>query len=104
MVTAPAVNRGAIARNEPGRLGDVEAAMSARIEMLLALAAHRGHTALVLGAWGCGVFGNRPADMARWFAGHLLRGAKYSNIFECVVFAVLDRKGGCTCRLRIAVQ
>ncbi len=93
MVTAPAVNRGAVARNEPERLGELEAAMLARIEMLLALAVHHGHTALVLGAWGCGVFGNKPSDMAAWFAQHLLRNPKYRNAFEHVVFAVLDRKG-----------
>jgi uncharacterized protein (TIGR02452 family) len=93
MVTAPAVNRGAVARNEPERLGELEGAMLARIEMLLALAVHHGHTALVLGAWGCGVFGNQPADMARWFAQHLLRNPKYRDAFEHVVFAVLDRKG-----------
>lgn len=93
IVTAPAVNRGAVARNEPERLGELEAAMLARIEMLLALAVHHRHTALVLGAWGCGVFGNQPADMARWFAQHLLRNPKYRDAFEHVVFAVLDRKG-----------
>lgn len=93
MVTAPAVNRGAVARNEPERLGELEAAMLARIEMLLALAVHHGHSALVLGAWGCGVFGNQPSDMARWFAEHLLRSPKYRNAFEHVVFAVFDRKG-----------
>lgn len=93
MVTAPAVNRGAVARNEPERLGELEAAMLARVEMLLALAVHHGHTALVLGAWGCGVFGNQPSDMARWFAAHLLHNRKYRNAFEHVVFAVLDRKG-----------
>lgn len=93
MVTAPAVNRGAIARNEPQRLGELEAAMLARIEMVLALAVHHGHTALVLGAWGCGVFGNQPSDMARWFAEHLLRNPKYRNAFQHVTFAVLDRKG-----------
>lgn len=93
IVTAPAVNRGAVARNEPERLAELEEAMQDRIGMLLALAAHRGHTSLVLGAWGCGVFGNRPADMARWFADHLLRNPKYQKAFAHVTFAVLDRKG-----------
>ncbi|KQV47738.1 hypothetical protein ASE26_13780 [Duganella sp. Root198D2] len=32
MLTAPAVNRGAVARNEPQRLGELEAAMLARID------------------------------------------------------------------------
>ncbi len=92
IVTAPAVNRGAVARNEPERLGEVEAIMLARIDKLLALAVHHGHRALVLGAWGCGVFGNRPADMARWFGDHLLRNPTYRDAFELVSFAVLDRK------------
>jgi uncharacterized protein (TIGR02452 family) len=59
---------------------------------LLALALHHGHTDLILGAWGCGVFGNEPADMARWFAAQLLHNPRYRNAFERVTFAVLDRQ------------
>jgi uncharacterized protein (TIGR02452 family) len=91
-VSAPAVNRGALSRNEPERMGDVEACMLRRIDKLLALALHHGHTELVLGAWGCGVFGNVPADMARWFAALLLHDPRYRNAFERVTFAVLDRR------------
>ncbi len=91
IVTAPAVNRGAVARNEPERLAEADAAMTARIGMMLALALHHGHRTLVLGAWGCGVFANEPGDMARWFGNHLLRGA-YRDAFEHVGFAVLDTK------------
>ncbi len=91
-VTAPAVNRGAVARNEPERLHEVEARMLARIDKLLALALHHGHSSLILGAWGCGVFGNRAGEMARWFAAHLLHNPRYQNAFEHVSFAVLDRK------------
>ncbi|WP_139232792.1 hypothetical protein [Duganella sp. CF458] len=39
--------RSRIAQDEPERLGELEAAMLARIDMLLALAVHHGHTALV---------------------------------------------------------
>ena len=46
-----------------------------------------GHRALVLGAWGCGVFGNDPATVADAFAQALRRVAR----FDRVVFAVLDR-------------
>ena len=92
IVTAPAVNHGAVARNEPERLAELEAIMLGRIEKLLALARRHGHRTLVLGAWGCGVFGNDPADMARWFAHHLKDDAAYGRAFEQVHFAVLDRR------------
>ncbi|HEX8614799.1 MAG TPA: TIGR02452 family protein [Telluria sp.] len=91
-VTAPAVNRGALARNEPQRMQDVEACMLQRIDKLLALALHHGHTDLILGVWGCGVFGNLPAEMAGWFGAHLLHNPRYRNAFGHVTFAVLDRK------------
>jgi uncharacterized protein (TIGR02452 family) len=92
IVTAPAVNRGALVRNEPERLSEVDAVMACRIEKLLALAQHHGHTTLVLGAWGCGVFGNRPAEMAGWFGDQLLRNPRYCDAFALVSFAVLGRK------------
>lgn len=91
IVTAPAANRGAIARNDPESLPALEAVMLNRIELLLALARQHGHGALVLGAWGCGVFGNDPRAMASWF-GHHLRG-RWRGVFDTVSFAVLDRKG-----------
>ncbi|NHZ41964.1 TIGR02452 family protein [Massilia aquatica] len=90
-VTAPAVNRGALARNEPERMRDVESCMLQRIDKLLALALHHGHSDLILGAWGCGVFGNLPEEMAGWFAAHLLHNPRYKNAFGHVTFAVLDR-------------
>ena len=36
--------------------------------MVLAVARDQGHRALVLGAWGCGVFRNDPAQVAAAFA------------------------------------
>ncbi|MDQ1813527.1 TIGR02452 family protein [Massilia sp. CCM 9210] len=92
IVTAPAVNRGAISRNEPQRMQDVAQCMLQRIDKLLALALHHGHQDLILGAWGCGVFGNLPEEMAGWFAAHLLHNPRYRNAFGHVTFAVLDRK------------
>jgi uncharacterized protein (TIGR02452 family) len=67
--------------------------MNRRIEYVLALAAHHGHDALVLGAWGCGVFANDPSEVAELFAAHLRRPGRYAEAFTEVVFAVLDRKG-----------
>ena len=47
IVTAPAVNHGAVARNDPDRVGELAGIMSRRIELLLALAHFHGHKVLV---------------------------------------------------------
>jgi uncharacterized protein (TIGR02452 family) len=44
----------------------------------------------VLGAWGCGVFRNAPADVAGAFARGL---AALTGAFERVVFAIHDPAG-----------
>ncbi len=87
VITAPAVNAGALRSNERPH---IERTMLARTEKVLALAAAYGHEALVLGAWGCGVFRNDPADVARWFRHHLCGNAALRGAFRTVVFAVLD--------------
>ena len=92
IITAPAVNRGALEKNESARVGEVESVMVRRIALLLDVALHNGETRLVLGAWGCGVFGNDAKDMARYFAKHLLENPVYAGAFKHISFAVLDRK------------
>jgi uncharacterized protein (TIGR02452 family) len=87
-ITAPAVSVGAL---HPRERRLIEPTMLARAEKVLALAAAHGHEALVLGAWGCGVFRNDPADVARWFRQHLGEGGSFRGAFRTVVFAVLDR-------------
>jgi uncharacterized protein (TIGR02452 family) len=88
VITAPAVNAGALRAGERSR---VEPTMLGRTEKVLAVAAAHGHEVLVLGAWGCGVFRNDPADVARWFRHHLCGGAALRGAFRTVVFAVLDK-------------
>jgi uncharacterized protein (TIGR02452 family) len=90
-LTAPAVNAGAVRRNEPARVAEIEAVMRDRTEKVLALALLHGYEGLVLGAWGCGVFGNDPASVARFFAQHLTGAGLFRDAFRRVVFAVLDR-------------
>jgi uncharacterized protein (TIGR02452 family) len=91
VLTAPAVNAGVVRSQEPENVPRIRAVMSRRIEYVLALAAHQGHDALVLGAWGCGVFANDPSEVAELFAGHLLGQGRYAQAFSEVVFAILDR-------------
>jgi uncharacterized protein (TIGR02452 family) len=86
-LTAPAVNAGAV-REDEVRL--IEPTMRRRAEKVLGVARHHSHRALVLGAWGCGVFRNDPVMVADHFAGLLGPGGAFHSLFEQVVFAVLD--------------
>lgn len=87
-ITAPAVNvSGGLGRN-PSRQREVAAAMEERVCKVLALAAHHGHDAAVLGAWGCGVFGNDPREVADLFRRELT--GHFHGAFARVVFAVVD--------------
>lgn len=86
-LTAAAPNLGAIRANQPELAESVPAVLRTRAARVLAVAAAHRHRALVLGAWGCGVFGNDPALVARIFA-ELLPNARW---FDRMVFAVYDR-------------
>ncbi|MEZ6143459.1 MAG: TIGR02452 family protein [Zavarzinella sp.] len=90
IITAPAVNAGAIRRNETKKLDQIEATMLERIERVLAVAVTHGHDAMILGAWGCGVFRNDPANIAKWFHHFLVEDDRFRNVFRTVIFAVLD--------------
>ena len=89
-LTAAAPNRAAMAGNRPQHLDDVSGVLARRARRILAVAAAHGHRRLVLGAWGCGVFGNPPAEVAAIFAGALAA----CPWFDRVTFAVLDRSAG----------
>jgi uncharacterized protein (TIGR02452 family) len=88
-LVSAAPNRSAIARNQPDALPSVRATLARRAARVLRVAAAHGHRELVLGAWGCGVFGNDPAEVAQVFATTLAD----SPWFDLVVFAILDRGG-----------
>ncbi|WP_055491175.1 TIGR02452 family protein [Streptomyces sp. TP-A0356] len=96
-LTAAAPNAGVVRRTAPERAGDLPRALATRAERVLETAAARGYRQLVLGAWGCGVFRNDPAEVAGAFRG-LLVGGRFEGYFEEVVFAVLDRTRGTTTR------
>jgi uncharacterized protein (TIGR02452 family) len=88
-LTSAAPNLAAIAHSQPEAAADVPGALGSRADRVLAAAAAHGHRVLVLGAWGCGVFGNDPGVVARMFAAAL---ARHEGRFRRVVFAVLDRR------------
>ena len=68
--------------------------MAARLSKLLSVAQTHGHTTLVLGAWGCGVFGNAPSVIAQLFADALGPDGLFSGSFERITYAVYDPSAG----------
>jgi uncharacterized protein (TIGR02452 family) len=90
MLTAPAVNAGAVLHNEPANVALIHATMAGRIEKVLAAAVQHQYEHLVLGAWGCGVFRNDPEAIAQLFFNALQNNGAYAGAFESVTFAILD--------------
>jgi uncharacterized protein (TIGR02452 family) len=90
ILTSPAVNAGAIKKNEPEKEHLIRPTMARRIANVLTLAAISGYEHLILGAWGCGVFRNDPGVIAELFAEALLHNDLFRNRFRSVTFAVLD--------------
>lgn len=60
-----------------------------KIRTILRLGLINSHDALVLGAWGCGIFHNPPRDIARLFKEVFLE-EEFFNKYKKVVFAILD--------------
>merc|ERR1712187_121296 len=83
-VTAAAPNR----KRRGCPVAKSASALHERIRRVLHTFASNGCVDLVLGAWGCGVFGNDPATVARLFNAAL--GDFFC--FRHVIFAVLDPK------------
>lgn len=74
---------------------DYEALLFERIRRMLIVAAHYGYTHLILGAWGCGAFGNDAKQMAAFFRRAFLE-FRYGrrtmhDMFHSVVFAVKSK-------------
>jgi len=62
--------------------------MAERIERVLEVCAAYGYESLVLGAWGCGAFGNDPAATAQSFMESLAQ--RFRGRFSRVIFAIAD--------------
>ncbi|WP_328778945.1 TIGR02452 family protein [Streptomyces canus] len=90
-LTAAAPNAGVIRRTAPERAAELPRALAARAGQVLSVAVAEGYRRLVLGAWGCGVFQNDPAQVAGAFRALLEPGGRFAGALEHVVFGVLDR-------------
>jgi uncharacterized protein (TIGR02452 family) len=89
-LTAAAPNLAAMTAAQAEDATTVPAVLRARIARVLQVAAAHRHRRLVLGAWGCGVFGNDPAVVANAFA----RAMDEAPWFDQIVFAIHDRRRG----------
>ncbi len=90
IITAPAPNAGEALSRDPSAGPEIRRVLEARALDVIAVAAAHQHRCLVLGAWGCGVFRNDPAQVAQAFAGALDR---FIGSFDRVVFAIHDPGG-----------
>jgi uncharacterized protein (TIGR02452 family) len=66
---------------------DLKKVLVKRAEKILRVLATNGHKNIVLGAWGCGVFGNSPKMVAKAWKEALSK----VRAFEKVKFAILDK-------------
>jgi uncharacterized protein (TIGR02452 family) len=72
-----------------GPLEKAEQAMRLRIRKVIEVFADQKVDALMLGAFGCGVFKNDPMKVARWFEEALSRD-NLAGYFKVIDFAVYD--------------
>jgi uncharacterized protein (TIGR02452 family) len=91
-ITSPAVNAKVVLERNRSARAKIRETMRLRIGKVLTIAAMHGHEALVLGAWGCGVFGNDSREIAELF--HQALAGDFHGVFRRVVFAILDSSAG----------
>ena len=91
VITVPAPNRRGAAFLASKEL--IKETFIRRIRILLLAAANYGYKNLVLGAWGCGAFGNDPKDVAEYFK-YVLIDEEYGKCFDEVCFAIYGSENG----------
>ncbi|WP_067567566.1 TIGR02452 family protein [Nocardia acidivorans] len=91
-LTCPSPRTNVIARELPGEVSRIPAVLATRAERILETAV--GYRRLVLGAWGCGAYGNDPAVVAGVFQALLAERGRFNGHFDEVTFAILDRTPG----------
>jgi uncharacterized protein (TIGR02452 family) len=87
VVTVPAPDRCRAAARVPQE--ELDEIMIERLRKMLFLAARKGYRNLVLGAWGCGAFGNDTRRVAEYFHELFLGDDDFDRWFDRVTFAIL---------------
>lgn len=91
VITVPAPNRMGMAALTPEKkIGEV---MMKRIRIMLLIAKENGYKSLVLGAWGCGAFHNKPENVAQYFKQVLVE-ESYAQYFDEICFAIYGKENG----------
>ena len=85
IITCPAVNAG---KMPPERRSETGPAMWLRILKVLSIGVKHAHDSIVLGAWGCGAFGNDGREIAGLF--HRALEQNFNGCYRQVVFAIVD--------------
>jgi uncharacterized protein (TIGR02452 family) len=85
IITSPAVNAATL---DPARRSEIGPAMWARALKVLAIGVLHRHDSIVLGAWGCGAFGNDSSEIAKLF--HKALTNNFKGAWRQVIFAIVD--------------
>ncbi|KAF2466847.1 uncharacterized protein BDR25DRAFT_306041 [Lindgomyces ingoldianus] len=90
VITMAALRRPELTRDGTYRYAQDKDMMKNKIRVILRVAVHQGHSKLVLGALGCGAFGNPPREVAQCFLEVFQEHEFQGGWWEDVVFAILD--------------
>lgn len=85
VITAPAPNRRGTAVLASEK--NISEVFLRRIEILCKIAVYHECRTIVLGAWGCGAFGNDPVKVAEYFR-TILIDKEYARCFDNICFAI----------------
>lgn len=88
------------AKNRPYTRAEYTTLLSNRIAGILSVCAKMEYKKLVLGAWGCGSFGNDPILVARLFEKNI---RQFEGFFDEVEFAVLGDGANFDCFYKVFV-
>lgn len=91
-IQGPAIEKDARGKEMYRRAGDREI-MKEKMRVVLRIAAVNGHRVLVLGALGCGAFGNPRGEVVECWKEVFLESEFQGGWWEQIVFAVMEVKG-----------
>ena len=96
VISAPAVNCSDLKKMKKYNEKKVNNVMYNRCRRILDVCLSNGIKNIVLGAFGCGVFGNKPENVSQIFK-ELIVDEGYGCFFDKIIFAIIAAKGkGCT--------
>lgn len=89
VVSVPAPNK-TVTKTYEGHVtnSDIKQVLRLRIDNTLQAFMEMGSEHIILGAFGCGVFGNSPTDVAKIF--RQLLNTKYKGCFKSITFSVIS--------------